>query len=511
MKHKPLHKKSDKDALYSALAKHAKEMGSLSLLQLHSADSQRESALCWKLGPLQLDMSLQRLNSQTLGLLARLAELEAVGAEIHKLFSRDSISASKPGGHWLLRQHKDAPQFQNEIDEIRLEISRMSKLASEINTGQWRGSTGLSITNIVYLASGGPSTVAQFTHHALWRNSNSIKVDFASTLDGMQLYRLFSELPPQRTLFIFASKSFATVDTHANFQLARDWLIERLGQGSDLSKHFIGISSSPDRMTEAGIPQENQLRVWDWVGGRFSSCSAFSFPVLLTKGASFYRKMLKGAETVDHHFRTARLEENIPVLMALVDVWNRNFLSIQNRILLPYDSRLNLLPRFASQLELESCGKSSSAESEKLRTAGMVLGESGLDARHSLHEYIHNGSDSCCCEFILSKAPPTLASEKFQRQINSRHETCNKLCYATAKQFAFEDTREQSSRRIPGTPSTIIALDNIDPESLGALIALYEHRTFVQSVLWKVDPFNQKAVDRDKMMSSRVYNEITHD
>lgn len=506
MKQKTLCNEPAKTSLRDILSGHAHGITDQSLLQLYSADPEREEKLRWKLGPIQLNMTLQRLSSQTLQLLVQFAKQEGMPAEIGKLFSRKFITPEQPGGHWLLRQHTNDRQFLNELDQVRAENARMSKLAHVIRSGQWKGATGHTISHVVYLASGGPSTVAQLTHHALWDDTSNVKISFASALDGMQLCRLFSVLPPERTLFIVASKSFTTADTLANHQLAHYWLSDRLGKESDLGRHFIGISSSADRMLKAGIPQENQLLIPNWVGGRFSSCSVFSFPMVLARGDDAFKGMQKGAELVDHHFRTAPLENNIPALMALVDIWNRNFLGIQNRILLPYDDRLSPLPLFSSQLELESCGKASLGDSEKQKTAGMVLGEPGLNARHSLHEYIHNGSDSCSCEFILSKEAPVLHDKELQNHIANRHEASIRLCHSTARQFAFEDSREQSKHRIPGTPSSIIELENLSPESLGALIALYEHRTFAQSTLWKVNPFDQKGVDRDKIMSGDIYN-----
>lgn len=492
--------------IQNLLEGHAQQLRNSSLLHIYSCHEQRDQYMRWSTLDISLDLSFQRMNNETLLLLMRLAESKRLKSSINDLFSGKTDKSNKsPSGHWLLRAQQAPERLAGNIREAKQQIAKMEEIASKLRAGSWSGSSGCNITDIVVLATGGPNMVAKLTARALSSGPGPIKIHFISALDGYELAMLLQELRASRTLFVISSRSFTTPDTLSNAHMALDWLNLHLPNHQDvLKKHFVGISANREAMDDFGIHKEHQLKVWEWASGRFSSCSAFSLPLMLESGVTAFHQLLEGAHAMDEHFKTAPLHQNLPVLLGLCDVWNRNFLRINNRVVLPYDGRLKHYPQFAAQIEMESCGKSSSGK-DLVKTAGIIWGQPGSDARHSIHEFIHNGTESCCCEFLLTKKAPATLDSQFSKSLEKKHTICRELCLSTAHAFAFEKNTSASQRKISGTPSTIIELDDLSPKNLGSLISMQEHRVFVQSMLWNVNPFDQKGIDKDKQSSHTIY------
>lgn len=493
--------------IQTLLEDHARQLRNSSLLHIYSSHEQRNQDLRWCTPPVSVDLSFQRMNDETLLLLMRLAESKRLKTSINDLFSgKTGLSNKSPSGHWLLRAQQAPERLAGNVREAKQQTAKMEEIASKLRSGLWRGASGCNITDIVVLATGGPNMVSKLTARALSSGSGPIKIHFISALDGYELAMLLQELRARRTLFVISSRSFTTPDTLSNAHMALDWLNLNLPNHQDvLKKHFVGISANSEAMDNFGVYKEHQLKVWEWASGRFSSCSAFSLPLMLESGVTAFHQLLEGACAMDEHFKAAPLNQNLPVLLGLCDIWNRNFLRINNRVVLPYDGRLKHYPQFAAQIEMESCGKSSSDKGLD-KTAGIIWGQSGSDARHSIHEFIHNGTESCCCEFLLTQKAPVTIDNQFSKSLEKKHTICRELCLSTAHAFAFENNTSAPQRRISGTPSTIIELDDLSPKSLGSLIAMQEHRVFVQSILWNVNPFDQKGIDKDKRSSHAIYD-----
>lgn len=506
------HQHSSKSDLKVQLEAHARRLCSNSLLHIYSSHESRAQDLRWRVGAISVDMSFQRMNQETLTLLFRLAEEKRLVHAINQLFSEQHrASPDSPQKHWVLRKPEEKPAVGPESSPVATQIAKMATLAQSLRSGQWLGASGQRITNVVVLAAGGPNSVARLTTQALSSHPGPIKVHFISSLDGVELAYLLQELSAESSLFILSSRSFRTPDTLSNAHMALSWLENHLPNHQDIrEKHFIGISADVEAMSDFGITTANQLQVWNWASGRFSSCSAFSFPLLLTAGTDAFQQLLNGAHAMDEHFRCSPAQQNLPVILGLSDIWNRNYLGINNRVLLPYDGRLDPLVPFATQLEMESCGKQST-RADQPQTGGIIWGQSGLDARHSIHEFLHNGTQTSGCEFIMTRQPPHTADTLLNKQLEKKHAMCRELCLSTAHAFAFESNSSAPQRSMAGIPSTIIEVDDLTPSSLGALIALWEHRVFVQSVLWELNPFDQKGIDKDKQNSHAIYRKYNSD
>ena len=399
----------------------------------------------------------------------------------------------------------------------------MYALVEKIHAGQCRGATGEVIQDVVNIGVGGSDLGPLMVSHALSDFKKStykpLNVHFVSTIDGSQLSDLLHQLRPETTLFIISSKSFGTIDTLSNAQTVRLWLEKALGQESQILKHhFIGVSTKADKMTEWGIAAENQFLLWDWVGGRYSLWSCIGFPIALTIGVDGFKQLLAGAYAVDQHFQTAPFEHNIPVLMGLLGAWNNNFLDIQTHAVLPYDGRLKYFASYLQQLEMESNGKSIQRDGKKvdLDTCPIIWGEVGPNAQHAFYQLLHQGSQAVSCDFI---APvQRYQAQQFTYVDNAealveQHHLALSNCLAQSRLLAFgnQALNQHEVQDLPeykqyegNQPSSTILLQELNPYSLGMLIAMYEHKVFVQSVLWNINPFDQWGVEKGKEIANQL-------
>ncbi len=498
-------------------------------------DEGRFAKFSLQMDGLFVDFSKNRLDNKALRLLVNLAEERGLAVWIEKLFQGEKIntSESRPALHTLLREDMQKGVVGNDNDndnsnsdsqKVRSQLKRMSVLVNKIRAGQWRGASGKAITDVVNVGVGGSDLGPLMVTHALQAIQSPIKLHFISSIDGTQSSYVFKQLDPETTLFIIASKSFTTIDTLVNAETAIHWLQKKIASRQTILKqHFIGVSASPAKMTEWGIPLANQLEFWDWVGGRYSLWSTIGFPIALKIGMVGFREFLQGAYEMDVHFRQSPVLKNIPVILALIDVWNVNFLKIQQKAILPYDARLKYVPDYLSQLVMESNGKSVDRDGKPVdyQTCPVLWGEVGSNAQHSFYQLLHQGTHKVMCDFIVvaNRDDFDLNGEQdIDKSFRNQHELSLANCLAQSRVLMLGDEaipdklqKQFTSpfKNYPGNqPSNTIILDSVSANSIGKLIALYEHKTFVESVIWNINPFDQWGVELGKLIAQDTYSAL---
>ena len=471
------------------------------------------------------DFSKHRVNQAVLDHLVEWANAQELKPWIKRLFSSEAINYTEQRAamHWALRLSLDNQQHAEVAAQVHQQLQRMYTLVEKIHAGQFRGATGEVIQDVVNIGVGGSDLGPVMVSNALSdfkkQTAKPLNVHFVSTMDGSQLSALLHQLRPETTLFIISSKSFGTIDTLSNAQTVRLWLEKALGQHRHILKHhFIGVSTKPEKMTEWGIAPENQLLLWDWVGGRYSLWSCIGLPIALTIGVEGFKQLLAGAYAMDQHFQNAPFAQNIPVLMGLLGAWNTNFLDIQTHAILPYDGRLKYFAAYLQQLEMESNGKSIQRTGEQVETntCPIVWGEVGPNAQHAFYQLLHQGTQAVSCDFI---APvKRYNAQQFTYVDNAdalieQHHLALSNCLAQSRLLAFGnqalDQTELNDlpayKQYAGNqPSSTILLKELTPYSLGMLIAMYEHKVFVQSVLWNINPFDQWGVEKGKEIANQL-------
>ena len=501
------------------------EFAQLHLTELFAKDATRFEKFSVAFSPIVFDFSKHRINQDALNRLVAWANAQDLNPWIKRLFSTLEINytENRAAMHWALRLPNHDLTHPELAKQVHAQLDRMYALVNKIHAGQYRGATGEVIQDVVNIGVGGSDLGPLMVSHALSdfkkTTEKPLNVHFVSTMDGSQLSDLLHKLRPEATLFIISSKSFGTIDTLSNAQTVRLWLEKALGHEAKVLKHhFIGVSTKPEKMTAWGIAPENQLLLWDWVGGRYSLWSCIGLPIALTVGVDGFKQLLAGAYAIDQHFQTAPFAENLPVLMGLLGAWNTNFLDIQTHAVLPYDGRLKYFASYLQQLEMESNGKSVQRDGKKvdLDTCPIVWGEVGPNAQHAFYQLLHQGTQSVSCDFI---APvKRYNGQQFTYIDNAdalieQHHLALSNCLAQSRLLAFGnqilDQHEvvdlPAYKQYAGNqPSTTILMQELNPYSLGMLIAMYEHKVFVQSVLWNINPFDQWGVEKGKEIANQL-------
>lgn len=482
---------------------------------------------------LLFDFSKQRVNQPILDALSKLADSLNLKQWIDTLFSNEVINHTEQRAamHWALRVPQGTDWDEPEPDlyrKIHQQLDNMAKMVNKLHSGQQRGCTGEVITDVVNIGVGGsdlgPLMVTQALEDCRVSTPQNLQIHFVSSMDGSQLSYLLHELRPETTLFVISSKSFTTIDTLSNADTARNWLSRKLGYNQNVMRcHFVGVSTKSDKMTEWGIEKEHQLKLWDWVGGRYSLWSTIGFPIALMIGIDNFKEMLAGAHAVDKHFRTQPWQQNIPVLMGLVGVWNTNFLNIKTQAVLPYDGRLKHLSAYLQQLEMESNGKSIGRNGErvKLGTCPIIWGDVGPNAQHAFYQLLHQGTETITCDFI---APALRYHDKealhadAAKELQVQHQLALANCFAQSRLLALGEAASAIQDELSvyknyqgNQPSSTILLKELSPFSLGMLLAAYEHKVFVQSVIWQVNPFDQWGVEMGKEIAKQLLPAVQGD
>jgi glucose-6-phosphate isomerase len=486
------------------LLRHKEKMAKTQLAEIVLGDAKRLEACEITAGGVRLNYALNHVMPETIGLLVKLAEQQKLADWRKKLFAGEKINVSEKRAvlHTALRQQDDRPVIVDDRDVIpavRMAQKRIKAFAEDIRSGKWKSAAGKPIKHVVNIGIGGSDLGPRLAVHALEPFADGPKTHFAANADAFDIVSILKNLDPAETLFVVVSKTFTTQETLLNARTARKWLTEKLGDAA-VAKHFVAVSVNAAETGKFGIDPDNMFPMWDWVGGRFSLWSAVGLSLVLAIGPANFDKLLAGAAAMDRHFYDAPFAQNMPVLLALLGIWNRNFLGSFAQAVLPYCERLRDFPRYLQQLEMESNGKSVTRDGETAdyATAPVIFGDCGTVGQHSFHQCLHQGRDIIPADFIAA------SSDDLGKPDHQAALLANMAAQGAA--FAFGQLKASSPNDVyPGDrPSNFILLDKLDPKNFGSLLALYEHKTFVQGVVWNINSFDQPGVELGKKMAKAL-------
>jgi glucose-6-phosphate isomerase len=503
------------------LRAHQAQMAAVQMRNLFAADPGRFERFSLQVGGLLLDYSKNRIIDETLDLLTQLAVEADVAGWRERMFSGDKINHTEHRAvlHVALRNRSNQPVMVDGADvmpKVNAVIDRMGTFAERVRSGQWRGYSGERITDVVNIGIGGSDLGPQMVVQALkpYRHPD-LRLHFISNIDGAHAKEALETLNPETTLFIVASKTFTTQETMANAQHARTWFLEKSGSEQHIAKHFVAVSTHREAVTAFGIDPANMFEFWDWVGGRYSLWSAIGLSIVLAVGVERFIELLAGAHEMDVHFRQAPLAANMPVILALLGVWYNNFFGADSHAILPYDHYLRSLPAYLQQADMESNGKSVDRDGKPVdySTGPIIWGATGINGQHAFYQLLHQGTKMIPADFIVTIESPT--------ELQAHHDIliANFLAQTEAlmRGRSLEETQVQTSEFVQhkvfagNHPSNAILLQSLTPHALGMLIALYEHKIFVQGVIWNLNSFDQWGVELGKQLASRILPELHAD
>ena len=492
---------------WRALASKAAELETVPIRDLFASDHDRQRHFCLEAVDLWLDFSRQRLDREALAMLVELAEQTRVSGMIERMFAGEPINNTERRAalHVALRRPAGSALSVNGADvmpAVESERQKIKRFADSLHAGELRGSTGKPITDVVNIGIGGSDLGIVMAVEALAEfRQGGLNAHFVSNIDGVELTHVLERVDPARTLFVVCSKSFTTLETLINAQAARNWLLGHGGEAA-VAAQTVAVSTNHRAMDAFGVAPDYRLALWDWVGGRYSLWSAVGLTVALVIGWRNFEAMLRGAQAMDEHFRHAELRENLPVLLALIGVWNRNFQGAASHAVLPYDDHLKRFPAYLQQLEMESNGKSvrRGGEPVECTTCPVIFGEPGSNAQHSFYQLLHQGTESASLDFLL----PARSGVGRQPQQDLAAANCLAQTWALAEGDP-AGAAGDPHKHYPGSrPSSLLLFKQLDPGTLGKLVALYEHKVFVQGVVWDVNSFDQWGVELGKKLASQL-------
>ena len=506
---------------WNALASHYKTLSKLHLHELFAEDPQRGERLALEALGLYLDYSKNRVTDETLKLLVQLAEESGLRERIDAMFSGEKINITEKRAvlHIALRSPRDASILvdgKNVVPEVHAVLDRMADFSNRVRSGEWKGHTGKRIRNVINVGIGGSDLGPVMAYEALKHYSErTMTFRYVSNVDGTDFAEAVRDLDPAEALFIISSKTFTTLETMTNAHTARSWSLAGLGNDENsVAKHFVAVSTNAAEVAKFGIDTANMFEFWDWVGGRYSMDSAIGLSTMVAIGPENFRAMLDGFYQMDEHFRTAPFKANLPVLMGLLAVWYNDFFGAQTVAVLPYEQYLKRFPAYLQQLTMESNGKHVTLGGKEVsRDSGPIYwGEPGTNGQHSFYQLIHQGTRLIPCDFIAFVKP--------LNPLGRHHDLLLANVFAQTEALAFGKTPEQVKaggtpdwlvphRVFEGNrPSNTILAEQLTPETLGKLVALYEHSVFTQGVLWDIDSFDQWGVELGKVLAQRIVPEI---
>jgi glucose-6-phosphate isomerase len=518
-------------ASWSALEKHFKNIKEVEIKSLFSENSNRFNEFSIQLNDILLDYSKNRLNKETISLLVDLAKECGVKQGIKSMFAGDVINNTEKRSvlHVALRNRSNNPILIDGSDVmpgINEVLAKMKTFTDKVRSGAWKGYTGKSITDVVNIGIGGSDLGPYMVTEALKPYAQEgLNVHFVSNIDGTHITETLKKVNPETTLFIIASKTFTTQETLTNANSAKRWFLDSANNVEEVAKHFVALSTNAKSVTEFGIDPNNMFEFWDWVGGRYSLWSAIGLSVALSVGYENFEELLQGAHEMDNHFETAELEENIPVLLGLIGVWYNNFFEADSYAILPYDQYMHRFAAYFQQGDMESNGKSvtKNGESVNYSTGPIVWGEPGTNGQHAFYQLIHQGTKLIPCDFIApvnSQNPigdhhPILLSNFFaQTEALMKGKTAleakNEL-EASGLNKADIDALLPHKVFTGNRPTNSIMVKQLTPRVLGSLTAMYEHKIYVQSLIWNVNAFDQWGVELGKQLAKAILPELKND
>jgi len=503
------------------LGVHYKEIEEVHLRQLFADDPKRGTRLTVEALGLYLDYSKNRITSETLQLLIKLAEESRLRERIDAMFRGEKINVTEKRAvlHTALRAPREASivvDGENVVPKVHAVLDRMANFANRIRSGEWKGHTGKRIRNVINVGIGGSDLGPVMAYEALkYYADRSMTFRFVSNVDGTDFAEAVRDLDPSETVFIISSKTFTTLETMTNAQTARTWSLAGLGgDEKSVAKHFVAVSTNTAEVRKFGIDTANMFEFWDWVGGRYSMSSAIGLSTMVAIGPNNFYALLNGLHQMDEHFRTAPFERNLPVLMGLLGVWYSDFFGAQTVAVLPYEQYLKRFPAYLQQLTMESNGKHVTLDGKRVahQTGPVYWGEPGTNGQHSFYQLIHQGTRLIPCDFIAFSKP--------LNPLGRHHDLLLANVFAQTQALAFGKTAEQVEAEgtpdwlVPhrvfegNRPSNTIFAERLTPETLGKLVALYEHSVFTQGAIWNIDSFDQWGVELGKVLAQRIVPEL---
>ena len=510
-----------KEQAWKDLGSHYKEIRDSHLRQLFTDDPKRGTRLTIEAAGLYLDYSKNRITDETLKLLIQLADKSDLRDRIDAMFRGEKINVTEKRAvlHTALRAPRSASivvDGENVVPKVHAVLDRMADFANRIRSGEWKGHTGKRIRNVINVGIGGSDLGPVMAYEALKHYTDrNMTFRFVSNVDGTDFAEAVRDLDPAETLFVISSKTFTTLETMTNARSARAWSLAGLGNDEKaVAKHFVAVSTNASEVTKFGIDTANMFGFWDWVGGRYSMDSAIGLSTMVAIGPDNFRAMLDGFHQMDEHFRTAPFERNLPVLMGLLAVWYNDFFGAQTVAVLPYEQYLKRFPAYLQQLTMESNGKHVTLDGKRVAhdTGPIYWGEPGTNGQHSFYQLIHQGTRLIPCDFIAFSKP--------LNRVGRHHDMLVANVFAQAEALAFGKTAEQVEAEgtpdwlVPhrvfegNRPSNTLIVERLTPETLGKLVALYEHSTFTQGAVWNIDSFDQWGVELGKVLAQRIIPEL---
>ncbi|MGQ4720976.1 glucose-6-phosphate isomerase [Streptomyces tunisiensis] len=510
---------------WTALAKHREELGEVRLRELFEADPDRGTGYTLRVGDLYVDYSKHLVTDETLRLLRELAVATDVSGLRDAMFRGERINTTEDRAvlHTALRAPREAVvevDGENVVPAVHAVLDRMADFADRVRSGEWTGHTGRRIRNVVNIGIGGSDLGPAMAYEALRAyTAREVTFRFVSNVDGADLHEAVRDLDPAETLFIVASKTFTTIETVTNATSARDWLLKALGDEKAVARHFVALSTNAEKVSAFGIDTANMFEFWDWVGGRYSYDSAIGLSLMIAIGPDRFREMLDGFRIVDDHFRTAPPEANAPLLMGLLGIWYNNFHDAQSHAVLPYSHYLSKFTAYLQQLDMESNGKYVGRDGREVdwQTGPVVWGTPGTNGQHAYYQLIHQGTKLIPADFIGFAQPV----EELSDRLAAQHDLLMANFFAQTQALAFGKTPDEvRAEGVPEDlvphktfqgdhPTTTIVARSLTPSVLGQLVALYEHKVFVQGAIWNIDSFDQWGVELGKVLAKRVEPALT--
>lgn len=517
-----------KTAAWQALKRHAEQVKSVTLSQLFHQDEMRFERFSLMFdNQIFLDFSKNRISQETLEKLQNLAKEADLKAAIEAMFSGEKINRTENRAvlHTALRNCRDTPVFLDGKDimpDVRAVLAKMENFSSRVIEGDWKGYTGKTITDVVNIGIGGSDLGPRMVTEALRPYKNHLIMHFVSNVDGTDIAETLKIVNPETTLFLVASKTFTTQETMTNAHSARDWFLSAAGEKKHVAKHFVALSTNTDEVKKFGIDTDNMFEFWDWVGGRYSLWSAIGLSIVLSIGFGNFKKFLEGANKMDLHFSQEPFEKNLPVLLALIGIWYNNFLGAETEAILPYDQYMHRFAAYFQQGNMESNGKcvDRNGQTVDYQTGPIIWGEPGTNGQHAFYQLIHQGTKLIPCDFIAPAKTHNPLGDHHQKLLANFFAQTEALAFGKSKGKVEEEfvktgeDLESVKQTVPfkvfegNRPSNSILLKEISPYSLGALIALYEHKIFTQGIIFNIFSFDQWGVELGKQLATRILSEL---
>jgi len=521
--------------VWQKLCQHQKEIVPMHMRDMFAADPDRFKKYSLKFADILLDYSKHRIMDETLPMLFQLAREAKIEEWRDKMFSGEKINITEDRAvlHTALRNRANTPVMVDGHDvmpDVNAVLAQMRQFSDKVRNGSWLGYTGKRITDIVNIGIGGSDLGPVMVCDALKPYSNpELKIHFVSNIDGAHLMRALNVCNPETTLFIVASKTFTTQETMTNAMSARAWFLNAAKDNAHVAKHFVALSTNAKAVKDFGIDTANMFAFWDWVGGRYSLWSAIGLSIALYVGMDNFEALLTGAFEMDEHFKTAPLEKNMPVIMALVGIWYNNFFHVDTQAILPYDQGMARFPAYLQQADMESNGKFICRDGKRIqyKTGPVIWGEAGTNGQHAFYQLIHQGTQIVPADFLM----PVHSHYKVGNNGNAHHKILIANFLAQTQSLMLGKTREQARAELEqqgmsgealeqllphkvfegNRPTTSILFDKLTPNTLGKLIALYEHKIFVQGIIWDINSYDQWGVEYGKQIAQQILPQLTNE